>query len=267
MEFVMKTSKTVLTIVALSIATSMLITTASAEEIIFNKPPAADIPVAVTVTAAPPAVLEKPQNSPPAADSTYPQSGGTVTNETAPAAAQASDSAPAPTDAGIAHEAEQDPPQLVQETASAENLMLTAGQAIAEFTKQFDGFRYVYGAESPKYGFDCSGLVWYVYTHFGYTLPRTAGRQYKDGVSVEQPELQPGDLVFFDTNGGSRSISHVGIYVGDGQFIHASTSRHGVMISRLDNTYWAKAYYGAKRIITPQSALRLFSEISSASIV
>lgn len=260
--FVMKTKKTLLTTVTLSVVTLILVAAAAADEIIINRPASADIPAAATVITAPPAASEEPQNAPPAAESTDSQSIGAVSRETTPTVIQASHSAPPPTET----EAEQESMQPVQDMAPCGNLILRAGQTIAEYAKQYDGVRYVYGAESPKHGFDCSGLVYHVYTHFGFALPRRASVQYKNGVSVGQPDLQPGDLVFFDTNGGSRSISHVGIYIGDGQFIHASTSR-GVMISRLDDNYWSKAYYGAKRIITPKSVLRLFSTPASAMLV
>lgn len=131
-------------------------------------------------------------------------------------------------------------------------VVLKPGEEIAVYAVQFNGSKYVYGAASPSVGFDCSGLAYYVYKQFGYTLPRTAHLQYRSGTTVEKADLQPGDLVFFATYGG-RSVTHVGFYIGNNQFIHAATKKNGVMISSLDNSYWKKAWVGAKRIITIES--------------
>lgn len=108
------------------------------------------------------------------------------------------------------------------------------------------GVPYVWGGESMS-GFDCSGLVQYVYQQNGISIARTCIPQYKEGVYVDKSSLQPGDLVFFQ-NTYTTGISHVGIYIGNGQFIHASSS-HGVMISKLSNSYWAAHYYGARRVL------------------
>lgn len=104
---------------------------------------------------------------------------------------------------------------------------------------------YRFGGDSPK-GFDCSGFVKFIYDKNGKKLPRTADVQYMQGKKVERSKLEPGDLVFFTTY--AAGASHVGIYYGSGKFIHASSSR-GVMISRLDETYWKPRYFGAKRIV------------------
>lgn len=124
------------------------------------------------------------------------------------------------------------------------------GREIAEYAKQFEGYRYVYGGASPSGGFDCSGLVYYVYhTHFGYTIERGAGSQYAySGRYITKSELQPGDLVFFSSNGFS-SVTHVGLYLGNGKFIHACDTDHGVIISDLTTQHYTNQYYGAKRII------------------
>ncbi len=123
----------------------------------------------------------------------------------------------------------------------------TFGQQVAAYAQKFLGYRYIYGAESPSSGFDCSGLVYYVYGQFGYKLSRTASQQYKnDGIKVAKAELQPGDLVFFSSNG--YSVTHVGIYIGDNEFIHASTSDTGVIISSLTSSYYMGVWFGAKRI-------------------
>ena len=126
---------------------------------------------------------------------------------------------------------------------------LSQGQQIADYALQFVGYRYVYGASSPSVGFDCSGFTYYIYGKFGYSLSRTASQQYRNnGVSVSKDELQPGDLLFFSSNGGA-SVTHVGLYIGDGNFVHASTSSTGVIISSLSSSYYTRVWYGAKRIV------------------
>ncbi len=126
---------------------------------------------------------------------------------------------------------------------------VSLGQQIADFASQYIGYPYVYGAESPAYGFDCSGLVYYTCKQLGISISRTARQQYKNhGVQVSKANLQPGDLVFFSSNGG-YSITHVGIYTGDSKFVHASTSKVGVITSDLDSAYYTKVWYGAKRIV------------------
>lgn len=119
-------------------------------------------------------------------------------------------------------------------------------QKIIATAKEYIGVPYVWGGTSPS-GFDCSGLVYYVFRQHGISLNRTAATQYQHGVYVSKSNLQPGDLVFFQ-NTYKTGISHVGIYIGDGQFIHASSSS-GVIISALSNSYWASHYYGARRVL------------------
>ena len=122
------------------------------------------------------------------------------------------------------------------------------GQQIANLALQYLGYSYVYGAESPSCGFDCSGLVYYVYGQFGYSMERRASMQYAyNGYSVSKDSLQQGDLVFFSSDG--VGVTHVGIYIGDGQFIHASTSNTGVIISSLGSSYYTRVWWGAKRVV------------------
>lgn len=122
------------------------------------------------------------------------------------------------------------------------------GNEIAQFAKGFVGSRYVYGGSSPK-GFDCSGLTYYVYKQFGVTLNRTASNQLDNGTAVSMSNLQPGDLVMFKKSGsGSKRASHVGIYVGGGQFVHASTSKVGVVVSDMDSAYYTSGFVGGRRI-------------------
>ena len=116
-------------------------------------------------------------------------------------------------------------------------------QQLTRSAMRFLGVPYVFGGTSTS-GFDCSGYVQHVFAMLGIGLPRTADAQYDAGrPAVGGP--RPGDLVFFDTYGG---VSHVGIYLGHGKFVHASSS-HGVMVSHLSESYWASRYVGAKRLI------------------
>ena len=108
------------------------------------------------------------------------------------------------------------------------------------------GTPYVYGGASPS-GFDCSGFVYYVLKSLGYSPYRTPADQYRHGTFVAKSNLQPGDIVFFANTYGS-GISHVGIYAGNGQFIHSPNSRSVVSYSDLTTGYWANHYYGARRV-------------------
>lgn len=122
-----------------------------------------------------------------------------------------------------------------------------SGDAIVAYAKTFLGYRYVYGAAGPN-SFDCSGFVQYVYKHFGYSLNRTASTQAKNGVAVSKSDLQPGDIIIFK-NTAKTAIGHVGIYIGNNQFIHASNSRTGVIISSLTSTSYQQRYMQARRIL------------------
>lgn len=119
-----------------------------------------------------------------------------------------------------------------------------------ELTKsalRFLGTPYVFGGTSTS-GFDCSGYTQHVFAMLGVSLPRTADAQYYAGRATTGG-LRPGDLVFFQTY--EPGPSHVGIYLGNGQFAHASSS-HGVMVSHLSDSYWASRYLGAKRLLAKQ---------------
>jgi len=122
---------------------------------------------------------------------------------------------------------------------------------VVEYAKKFLGVKYVYGGNSPSQGFDCSGYVKYVFTNFGVNLERVAASQAKQGTWVSKDELLPGDLVFFDTNGGHNYVNHSGIYIGDGKFIHASSGsgKKSVVISDLTSGFYANAYMTARRVL------------------
>jgi cell wall-associated NlpC family hydrolase len=109
------------------------------------------------------------------------------------------------------------------------------------------GVDYRYGGNSPVTGFDCSGLVAHVYQEaWGIRLPHSTKAQSETGVPVSLAELQAGDLVFYDTL--KRPYSHVGIYMGDGKFVHAPKSGARVRVESLTSTYWSSRYSGARRI-------------------
>ncbi|NLI57092.1 MAG: C40 family peptidase [Clostridium sp.] len=120
---------------------------------------------------------------------------------------------------------------------------------IVEEAKKYLGVKYVYGGSSPS-GFDCSGLIWYVFKNHGINLNRVAADQAKQGTWVAKENLVAGDLVFFDTRGTGSYINHVGIYIGNGNFIHASSgsSARCVVISDLTTGFYQKTYMTARSV-------------------
>jgi len=104
---------------------------------------------------------------------------------------------------------------------------------------------YQWGGDSPETGFDCSGLTMVVYQLNGLDLPRSARQQWKAGWPVERSRLGKGDLVFFATSQGRR-VSHVGIYIDNGRFVHAPRRGRNITISSLSNTYYKTRYLGAR---------------------
>lgn len=118
--------------------------------------------------------------------------------------------------------------------------------SILSTAKQYIGVKYQWGGTSPSTGFDCSGFVYYVFKQNGITLPRISRDQYTVGTYVSFENLRPGDLVFFSF-AGNGVVDHDGIYVGNGQFINASSSK-GVTIYSI-GPYWKSVYVGARRVI------------------
>lgn len=121
---------------------------------------------------------------------------------------------------------------------------LSDNTALIDFAKKYLGVPYVYGGSSPS-GFDCSGFVQYVFSNFGVKLSRTTYTQVNEGVAVSKENLQAGDLVFFGT---ASNVSHVGIYISDGNFIHASKPGDTVKINSLYSDYYVRNYYTARRV-------------------
>ena len=134
-------------------------------------------------------------------------------------------------------------PTSTPTTTTASNL----GQQIVDYAMTFKGYPYVYGGSTPS-GFDCSGFTSYVYKHFGYSISRSSSAQANNGKEVKKSDLQLGDLVLFKGVNSSR-IGHVGIYIGNDEFIHASTEKTGVKISSLNTSGYIARYVTARRII------------------
>lgn len=136
-------------------------------------------------------------------------------------------------------------------TASAASLSVATGtrQQLVEYAATLLGCKYVYGGSSPS-GFDCSGYVKYVFAHFGINLSRTSASQYSNSVRISKSDLNLGDLVFFSQTSGSSTVGHVGIYVGNGQFIHAASPGKGVRYDSLSDSYYSSHYIGCGRILS-----------------
>lgn len=136
-------------------------------------------------------------------------------------------------------------PSYTEPTYTEPSYNSSGSSDIVSVAKQYLGVPYVWGGTSPS-GFDCSGFVQYVFRQCGYSVTRTADTQYYDGTPVSYSNLQAGDLVFFVNTYATSGISHIGIYIGGGQFIHCANG--GVKISSLGESYYSSRYYGACRV-------------------
>jgi cell wall-associated NlpC family hydrolase len=125
----------------------------------------------------------------------------------------------------------------------------STAKRIIEIAKQKLGRRYVWGATGQHNTFDCSGLTSYVCKLNGIKIPRRAIQQSKYGKAVKRSELQPGDLIFFDTSKHRKGyVNHVGIYIGNGKFIHASSAKKKVIITSLKKPFYSQRFKGARRV-------------------
>ena len=119
-------------------------------------------------------------------------------------------------------------------------------RTLVDFALQLRDIRYRRGGRLPATGFDCSGFVHYVFANvLGLDLPSDSASQFSSGDKIARSDMQAGDLVFFRIHG--KRISHVGIYLGDGQFIHAPTTGQRVKVNSLGESYWARRFAGARR--------------------
>lgn len=119
------------------------------------------------------------------------------------------------------------------------------GRQISESAQRLIGSPYRSGGRSPESGFDCSGLAWWSHSQAGLDIPASSLEQYQAGRPVQRAELVPGDLVFFSTY--RRGASHVGVFIGDGRFVHAPSSGKHVRKDLLKDSYWKRRYLGARR--------------------
>ena len=132
----------------------------------------------------------------------------------------------------------------------AESRPVTVGERAAVYARRLLGVPYHWGGDSPQSGFDCSGLVRFVYQHFGVSLPHSSYADFGLGVGVTRAALRPGDLVFFD------GVGHVGMYIGGGRFIHAPHTGTSVQVTSLDDPWYRASYDGARRLVVPRPRLR-----------
>lgn len=130
---------------------------------------------------------------------------------------------------------------------------------LADIFKNLKNTPYVFGGSNPKFGLDCSSFTMFVYKKLGIELPRTARAQFNVGMPVDRKHLKVGDLVFFRTY--ASYPSHVGIYIGNGKFIHFSSMYHGLAISSLNDRYFRYRYLGAKRVLSEKKVKEIMDKI------
>ena len=175
----------------------------------------------------------------PAASATFPKSADAAKPTESPTAAN-NDQAP-PERVGLVR-------TVSASVQSAADIVLKSAQDVTDHALDLIGVRYKFGGQTPDKGLDCSGLVKYVFEQVtGVSMPRSAREQAKVGEKVDRDDLQPGDLVFFNTR--RAAYSHVGIYLGDNEFVHAPRKKSSVKIANLDGHYWKKRFNGARRLI------------------
>jgi cell wall-associated NlpC family hydrolase len=145
-------------------------------------------------------------------------------------------------------------PEVVNEqTTKNNNSWSNSAQEIIMSALSQTGVKYKWGGNSPESGFDCSGFVRYVFQQAAnLTLPHGARAISQLGQTVTQPELQPGDLVFFNTL--RSTFSHVGIYIGNNRFIHSPATGSAISVTDMSDSYWAKRFTGARRIDAKEMA-------------
>jgi cell wall-associated NlpC family hydrolase len=143
---------------------------------------------------------------------------------------------------------ESDPQPLPKSfTSTVSTAVVDKTETLINNAMQLIGVRYRWGGNTPQSGLDCSGFVRYVFNDtFGFLLPRKSAQMSKVGLQIRKDELQPGDLVFFNTM--RHAFSHVGIYLGDNKFIHAPSKGKSIRVDDMTKVYWEKRYNGARRL-------------------
>lgn len=131
-----------------------------------------------------------------------------------------------------------------EQASSTQTVVASGNSSVVDTAMSYIGSKYVYGGSTPS-GFDCSGFTSYIYKQYGVNLNRTAAGQYSNGTEVSREDLQAGDLVMF----GKSGINHVGIYIGDGQIVHAANPSRGVTTDTIDSGYYNNNYVGARRVM------------------
>jgi cell wall-associated NlpC family hydrolase len=140
------------------------------------------------------------------------------------------------------------PPVPTPESTAAPAPPRGDGYEISGAALSFRGVPYRNGGSDPS-GFDCSGLVWYVFGQHGVPVPRTVTEQFHAGTEVDPMDLRAGDLVFFDTVNAARTMAtHVGIVIGSDEFVHAPSTTGEVRVERLASNYWGPRFIGARRV-------------------
>jgi cell wall-associated NlpC family hydrolase len=121
------------------------------------------------------------------------------------------------------------------------------GQSMARQALSYRGMPYIFGAQSPRRGFDCSGLIYFLLRQRGYNPPRTAAGLASYGRRIARADLQPGDILLF-SNTYRRGVSHAGVYLGNNKFVHAANASKGVRVDRLFGSYYARKFHSARRV-------------------
>jgi murein DD-endopeptidase len=139
-------------------------------------------------------------------------------------------------------------PAHIPEPAPAASLPPGGKSPVVAAARSLTGVRYKWGGDSPKEGFDCSGLTWWAYRQVGVTLPRVSVDQFEAGTPVNRRDIRPGDLVFYRLGGSPKNL-HVGIATERGTFIHSPSAGGRVREESMDAPYWRERFVGARRIV------------------
>ena len=137
----------------------------------------------------------------------------------------------------------------VEKENSSKEQISKNGNSVVEYAKQYLNYPYVVAGKTPETGFDCSGFTRYVYKNFGYELSSVSSGQTSIGEEISRENLEPGDLILF-YNEGKTKIGHTGIYIGNGEFIHAANAKRGVVIDNINTlSYYNERFVTARRIV------------------